>query len=63
MLFRVNRTPSTALKHSVHLVRKKLSTSYVTAANQLPRRLTVNENDIEEAFLKGSGPGGQKIVR
>ncbi|KAK0512572.1 hypothetical protein JMJ35_004589 [Cladonia borealis] len=61
MLFRVHRTPSTALKHTVHLVRKKLSTSHVTAATQLPRRLTVNEKDIEEAFLKGSGPGGQKI--
>ncbi|MCJ1268985.1 hypothetical protein MMC22_008873 [Lobaria immixta] len=27
----------------------------------MPPRLVINEADIEEAFLKGSGPGGQKI--
>ncbi|OJD31518.1 peptidyl-trna hydrolase domain protein [Diplodia corticola] len=27
----------------------------------LPPRPTVNEDDITESFLKGSGPGGQKI--
>jgi hypothetical protein len=27
-----------------------------------PRPPPVNEDDITEAFLKGSGPGGQKIV-
>ncbi|TKA62179.1 hypothetical protein B0A49_09860 [Cryomyces minteri] len=31
-------------------------------AKPLPPRPTVNESDIEEAFLRGSGPGGQKIV-
>ncbi|KAL8710516.1 MAG: hypothetical protein Q9220_004949 [cf. Caloplaca sp. 1 TL-2023] len=30
-------------------------------ANQLPPRLVISEDDIEESFLKGSGPGGQKI--
>ncbi|TKA78991.1 hypothetical protein B0A49_01542 [Cryomyces minteri] len=30
-------------------------------ARPLPPRPTVNESDIEEAFLRGSGPGGQKI--
>ena len=29
---------------------------------QLPPRPTVDEAEIEESFLKGSGPGGQKIV-
>ena len=29
----------------------------------MPPRPSVDENEIEEAFLKGSGPGGQKIVR
>jgi hypothetical protein len=29
---------------------------------RFPPRPTVNEADIEESFLKGSGPGGQKIV-
>lgn len=28
----------------------------------MPPRPTVDENEIEEAFLKGTGPGGQKIV-
>lgn len=32
------------------------------AAARMPPRLVINEADIEEAFLKGSGPGGQKIV-
>lgn len=36
--------------------------SAAAAAKQMPPRPTVNEEDIEEAFLKGSGPGGQKIV-
>ncbi|CAF9906294.1 hypothetical protein IMSHALPRED_004159 [Imshaugia aleurites] len=27
----------------------------------MPPRLLLKEEDIEEAFLKGSGPGGQKI--
>lgn len=31
-------------------------------AAQLPPRLVISEDDIEESFLKGSGPGGQKIV-
>ena len=31
-------------------------------AKQLPPRPTVEESDIEESFLRGSGPGGQKIV-
>lgn len=33
-----------------------------SAATRMPPRLVLNEADIEEAFLKGSGPGGQKIV-
>lgn len=31
-------------------------------AAQLPPRIVINEDDIQESFLKGSGPGGQKIV-
>lgn len=34
-----------------------------TLAAQLPPRIVIPEDDIEESFLKGSGPGGQKIVR
>ena len=38
-----------------------LTVSATRAAPPLPPRSTVDEKDIEEAFLKGSGPGGQKI--
>ncbi|KAI4200625.1 MAG: hypothetical protein LQ350_003765 [Teloschistes chrysophthalmus] len=30
-------------------------------AAQLPPRIVIKEDEIEESFLKGSGPGGQKI--
>ncbi|KAL9128219.1 MAG: hypothetical protein Q9217_003065 [Psora testacea] len=30
-------------------------------AAQFPPRMVVKDGDLEEAFLKGSGPGGQKI--
>jgi hypothetical protein len=33
-----------------------------TAAAHLPPRPVIKEADLEEAFLRGSGPGGQKIV-
>ncbi|KAL8824606.1 MAG: hypothetical protein Q9170_008102 [Blastenia crenularia] len=32
-----------------------------TYAAQMPPRIVISEEDIEESFLKGSGPGGQKI--
>lgn len=44
------------------LSRRFVTSSKVGAAAQLPPRPVVKEEDIEEAFLKGSGPGGQKIV-
>jgi hypothetical protein len=38
-------------------------TSCLRGAKQMPPRPPlINEDDITEAFLKGSGPGGQKIV-
>ncbi|KAL8964755.1 MAG: hypothetical protein Q9183_004237 [Haloplaca sp. 2 TL-2023] len=37
------------------------TTTIRPSTTQLPPRLVVSENDIEESFLKGSGPGGQKI--
>ena len=33
----------------------------VAAAKQLPPRLKLNEEDVREAFVHGTGPGGQKI--
>jgi len=39
-----------------------ITTSAVCSAKQMPPRPPpINEDDITEAFLKGSGPGGQKI--
>ena len=38
------------------------ATRHVLSTKQGPSRPTVKEDDLEEAFLKGSGPGGQKIV-
>ncbi len=42
--------------------RRRFTSSPPAAAAQLPSRSVINEDDLEEAFLKGSGPGGQKIV-
>ena len=45
------------------VVRRSFASSNALAAARLPPRMVIKEEDIEEAFLKGSGPGGQKIVR
>jgi len=39
-----------------------MSTTATLLVKQMPPRPKINEADIEENFLKGSGPGGQKIV-
>ena len=39
-----------------------MSTTATLFAKQMPPRPKIIEADIEENFLKGSGPGGQKIV-
>jgi len=39
-----------------------MTTTATLLAKQMPPRPKINEADIEENFLKGSGPGGQKIV-
>lgn len=38
-----------------------LHTSPIPLVKALPPRLKLNEEDIREAFVHGSGPGGQKI--
>ena len=43
-------------------MRRQFTLHNVAAAAKLPPRLVLNEEDIQEAYLKGSGPGGQKIV-
>ncbi|KAK7512582.1 peptidyl-tRNA hydrolase domain-containing protein [Phyllosticta citriasiana] len=40
---------------------RALSATAVLSGKPLPPRFQINEDDIEEKFLKGSGPGGQKI--
>lgn len=59
------RCASTASAYRVLSVRvsyRSLSTTIpVSSKHPLPPRPTINENDITEAFLKGTGPGGQKI--
>lgn len=39
-----------------------IATTAMLAAKQMPPRPKINEADIEEKFVKGSGPGGQVIV-
>ncbi|KAL2055063.1 hypothetical protein ABVK25_004401 [Lepraria finkii] len=43
------------------VVRRSFTSSNALAAARLPPRMVIKEEDIKEAFLKGSGPGGQKI--
>jgi peptide chain release factor len=50
--------PSRCLTPSTHHF---FSTSINQAANSLPPRPTVPDDDLHHVFLKGSGPGGQKI--
>jgi hypothetical protein len=50
-------------KQAYIVVRRGLANSNALATAQFPPRMVIKEDDIEEAFLKGSGPGGQKIVR
>ncbi|KAH0543375.1 hypothetical protein FGG08_002331 [Glutinoglossum americanum] len=40
---------------------KHFGTPAALARKQMPPRPAVSEESIEESFLKGSGPGGQKI--
>lgn len=57
-----------ALPHrALHLPRCSAPRAFSAAAalrgpKPLPPRPAINEDDITESFLKGSGPGGQKIV-
>lgn len=48
------------LRHAAGRI-QTLRTWGALQATALPPRLKINEGDITESFLKGSGPGGQKI--
>ncbi|KAI9826245.1 MAG: hypothetical protein M1819_007413 [Sarea resinae] len=54
------RSSCLSTAHYANAVRH-FSRSAAVAIKQMPPRPKVDEAEIEEAFLKGSGPGGQKI--
>lgn len=56
------RSPVGAIRARPSHALKAFTTSALVAAKSLPPRIMIDENDLEENFLKGSGPGGQKIV-
>ena len=60
MLGRVLRGHLAAEIRSWHQVRA-FGSAYVLAEKALPPQRKIEENEITESFLKGSGPGGQKI--
>ena len=47
--------------HSLNSIRAFSSTPRLLKPPQLPPRKVIPEEELEESFLKGSGPGGQKI--
>lgn len=49
------------LQVHLHSIRK-LTVSSPILAKQLPPRLKISDADLTISYLKGSGPGGQKIV-
>ena len=46
----------------LNLTKRTFIPSKLGAGIKLPPRPVIKEGDLEEAFIKGSGPGGQKIV-
>ncbi|MCJ1276933.1 hypothetical protein MMC21_004741 [Puttea exsequens] len=61
LIFNRSRTVSLPIRATgFHPIRNFTSSNAVAAA-QLPPRPKIKEEDIVENFLKGSGPGGQKI--
>ncbi|KAJ5438915.1 peptide chain release factor-like protein [Penicillium daleae] len=50
--------PSTSL-----LSRRSFTKSPILLSKPLPARLKLNDADLTISYLKGTGPGGQKIVR
>lgn len=50
------------LTRRTNILARPFTVSQHALTKPLPPRPVIDEGDIEEAFLKGSGPGGQKIV-
>lgn len=62
LLFKTSRSTFSSIKPPFRLMISHFTSQNVAPAAQMPPRLVLKEEDIQEAFLKGSGPGGQKIV-
>ena len=60
--FAIRKSSFTALRSTLHVLRS-FTDSGTRYVKQMPPRPKIAEEDLQEAFLKGSGPGGQKIVR
>jgi hypothetical protein len=45
-----------------NLLQRCLSSTRSLLVKKMPPRLVIPESDMTEVFVKGSGPGGQKIV-
>ena len=57
-----NRVASTSTKTLLTFPKGSFISTKIGAGAKLPPRPVIKEEDLEEAFVKGSGPGGQKIV-
>jgi hypothetical protein len=62
MLAHRSRFCLSSFKHHVALASKPFTCTVVQGNNLPPRPKPPPDDEIEESFLKGSGPGGQKIV-
>lgn len=49
------------LRTTQNLTARCLTTTAILSEKSLPPRRKIEDSEIEENFLKGSGPGGQKI--
>jgi len=58
----LNHVISTSTLRSHGLLFRSLSITSSLAVKPLPPRMKIDEHDLIENFLKGSGPGGQNIV-
>lgn len=61
MLPLLPRLSQAVLRRSLALPTRTFTTTVPYWEKPLPPRPKIDENDITEAFLKGTGPGGQKI--
>lgn len=56
------RTARALTRFSIHIPTRHFSLSAPILERPLPPRLKINDADLTISYLKGTGPGGQKIV-